>query len=146
VINQTDSEKVLELTVAYRPEPNKSPIALNDTIHKITLEPRSMRSIDLVENCPVMLVSVIIKGIKGDTVSTTKSMTCYEPYPYKGQGASLFDDSWGIVVHKPLPAKPSVRGFDFARHMALKDGYGIKCMHPNLLEQTTVDELPSELK
>jgi hypothetical protein len=160
IINQTDSEKVLQLQEAYRPESdqpgNRSfPEPLREESHEITIPAHSKATIDLTEPCPVLLVGVVTTE-GGFILSTTNTMTtCYEPYGYKGSDETLLTDEWGIVIHKPLEIPKHVPFSNvteqfrkaYTAQRSIEQGYGIKCLHPKLLEQvTSLEELPEELR
>jgi hypothetical protein len=162
IINQTDYEKVVQVQEAKRPLADKpgnmaSPVSIGYKPYEITLPAHSAVMMQLREACPVLLVGVVTTKVtadaKGERRSTSTTKTVYEPYGYQGQEETNFSDDWGFVIHKPLPM-PQFRGaFDssyssklfFARRN-LEQGYGIKCVHPLLLEKiTSLDELPEEL-
>lgn len=160
IINQTDSEKVLKLQEAYRPESDQPgnrafPEPLREESHEISIPAHSKATVNLTEPCPVLLVGVVTtKG--GFILSRTDTKTtCYEPYGYQGSDETLLTDEWGIVIHKPIgfPKHVSfsniserVRKVNLAKKN-LEQGYGIKCLHPKLLEQvTSLEELPEELQ
>jgi hypothetical protein len=78
---------------------------------------------------------------------------CYEPYSYQGMKEDFVTDDWGLVIHKPMPL-PKPRSFldpdylnqSFVERMNKERGYGIKCLHPKLLEKvSSFDELPEEV-
>lgn len=162
ICNLTDSEKVLEIQEAYRPRSDKpgnlaSPIPLDYSSYEVSVPAHSSHVFSLREPCSVLLVSVITtKTIKEDdheTVTKSKSTTCYTPYSYQGLSQTHITDDWGLVIHKPIPSQRLGSPFDrdyayrmFTARQNLAQGYGIKCLHPNLLETiTSLEDLPEEL-
>jgi hypothetical protein len=160
IINQTDTDKVLEIQEAYRPgsdQPGNVPFPkpLREEAHKISIPAHSSASIHLTE-CPDLLVSVVTTEVSwGVLTKTDKVTTCYEPYGLGDKAANLLTDDWGIVIHKPfaVPTRPS--GSDYGEYFRkkyiaennLKQGYGIKCLHPQYLEQVaSLEDLPEELQ
>ncbi len=158
IINQTDSKKNIEIEEAYRPEANRpgdlaAPISLVYKPQKIKVKANSICTIQLNVSCPVLLVGVttIKKNSKLSTESTV--VTCYEPYDYQGQSETLLTDDWGIVIHKPIirenlgsPFDPNYSYRLFMSQRNKEDGYGIRCLHPKLLEKvTSLEDLTEEL-
>lgn len=161
IINQTDSEKILKIQEAYRPvsEGNlNAPVPIGHLPHEITVPSKSVYYLDLVEPCPVLLVGVktIVEEMETDTgrfCRTTTTTTCYEPYECGDQKESLINDGWGLVIHNPI-LNPNL-GNSFSPNYFVKkhqweqtkkQGYGIKCLHPKLLEKVnSLDELPEDL-
>jgi hypothetical protein len=99
---------------------------------------------------------VTTKGVKKKgrkKVRTSTKTTCYEPYSYQGSYETHITDDWGLVIHKPIENQKPGSFFDpdYARksyiaRQNLEQGYGIKCLHPKLLEKiTSLAELPEEL-
>ena len=162
IFNLTSSEKVLKIQEAYRPESDKSgnlaaPTPIGDDPYEVTIPGNSLHTFRLRESCTVLLVSVVTtKTIKkGDIemVSTRAATTCYEPYDDEDNHQTHITDHWGIVIHKPIENQKPVSFFDrdyayknFIAQRNLAQGYGIKCLHPNLLKKiTSLEELPAEL-
>ena len=161
IINQTDSDKVLEIQEAYRPEsdqPGKVPFPepLRGEAHKISIPAHSSSTINLTEPCPVLLVSVVTMEVSwGVLTKTNKVTTCYEPYGLDDKDETLLTDDWGIVIHKPFAVSTRPSGSNYGEYFRkkyiaennLKQGYGIKCLHPQYLEQvTSLEEFPEELQ
>lgn len=162
IFNLTSSEKVLELQEAYRPQADKpgnlaAPIPLGYSPSRVSIPANSMHTFRLREPCSVLLVSMVTTTTvtQGDeeTVSTSTTTTCYEPYSYQGSYETHITDGWGLVIHKPIENQKPVSFFDtdyarrsFLARRNLEQGYGIKCLHPRLLEKiTSLEELPEEL-
>lgn len=162
IINQTDSEKVLIIQEAYRPQAVKSgdlssPEPIGEPL-EITVPAKNFSYFDLPEPCSVLLISVktieVTTTSEGKIRTTTSTTTsCYEPYNHNGQKANLINDEWGIVIHNPLE-KPNLGNIlskdyfikQFLWQQTKKQGYGIKCLHPLLLAQIdSLDALPEEL-
>ena len=160
IINQTDSEKVLEIQEAYRPQSNEPgnrafPEPLGEKAHELTIPAHSKATVNLTEPCPVLLVGVVTTEggfIASKTSTTTRA---YEPYAHNGIDEPLLTDEWGIVIHKPLgipkhePSSTARERFRkaYIAKQNLEQGYGIKCLHPKMLELvTSLDELPEELQ
>jgi hypothetical protein len=80
-------------------------------------------------------------------------VSCYEPYDYDGENETLLTDDWGIVIHKPMIQENLDSPFDpnyiyrvYMNQKSKEDGYGIKCLHPKLLEKiTSLEDLTEEL-
>lgn len=159
IINQTNSEKVLVIQEAYRPnnDPGKYPLPLGFSPYEVAIPPNSIYTFSLRERCPVLLVSVVmtkvVKKDDGECTSTSRSTTCYEPYSYQGKFETDITDDWGIVIYKPITNQKPIPFYDpyyahrtFQARQNLQQGYGIKCLHPGLLEKvTSLEELPEEL-
>jgi hypothetical protein len=151
IINQTDSVKIIKLEEAYRPEPQQpgdleAPISLGFLPQQIKIAAHSVEKIQLRAPARVLMIGITTKTKKGSETITTTSTTCYEPY----QGEEYFNDEWGIVIHKPTPAKFK-SSFDpysfFIQQTNEKQGYGILCLSPLLLAKiTSLEELPEDLK
>jgi hypothetical protein len=160
IINQTDSEKVLEIQEAYRPESDQPgnrafPEPLQEKAHEITIPAHSKATVNLREPCPVLLVGVVTTEGEFILSKTSTTTRCYEPYGYKGSDETLLTDEWGIVIHKPLGVPKHVPFSNVTEQFRkayiakqnLEQGYGIKCLHPKMLEQvTSLEELPEELQ
>ncbi len=150
IINQTDASKVIEIQEAYRPAPKEpgelcAPQSLGYCCKKTTLSPYSSLDVTLKHNPSVLLVSIITEKKKGRKITTTKETTCYEHYDYLGQYVENFDDNWGLVIHKPIDLKNSDFLSDYWNRINQERGYGIKCLHPQLLTKfTSAEELPEE--
>lgn len=162
IFNLTNSEKVLQIQEAYRPEADQpgnlaTAIPIGYEPYEVSIPANSIHAFHLRESCSVLLVSVVatkvIKQGGNETVSTRTSTTCYEPYSYQGSDETLITDDWGIVVHKPIANQKPMSAFDpdyaYKSYIALRNseqGYGIKCLHPNLVKKiTSLEELPEEL-
>ena len=172
IINQTDLKKVLIIEEALeRKEVIRKGAHVQTTTeveslghppHKITILPKTIVHFDLKEPCTDLIVGVktvtVKKGKGKKTKNTITSSTAYGVYDYQeDQPETHITNAWGLVIHNPLPM-PNVDNldyFDFFERMNVKrawentkeQGYGIKCLHPKLLEKvTSLDELPAELK
>lgn len=162
IFNLTNSEKVLQLQEAHRPQADKpgnlaAPIPVGYSPYEVSIPANSMHTFRLREPCSVLLVSVVttktVKKGDSETVSTSTMTTCYEPYSYQGRYETHITDDWGLVIHKPIENQNPVSFFDpdYARksyiaQRNLEQGYGIKCLHPKLLEEiTSLEELSEEL-
>ena len=158
IINQTDSVKILEIKEAYRPAPEKEgdlaePVLLNNHSKKITIAAHSAQAIHLKAKPSVLLISLIDKTKKGNKTTTMTFVRCYEPYVFEDQQGEFFTDDWGFVIHKPITGlKISISDPDYwskqwALDSAAQQGYGIKCLHPLLMDKvTSLEELPEDLK
>jgi hypothetical protein len=162
IFNLTNSEKVLQLQEAYRPQADKpgnlaAPIPVGYSPYEVSIPANSMHTFRLREPCSVLLVSMVttkttIKG-HSETVSTSTATTCYEPYSYQGSYETHITDDWGLVIHKPIENQKPGSFFDpdyahksYIARRNLEQGYGIKCLHPRLVEKiTSLEELPEEL-
>lgn len=148
VINQTDTEKVIQIVEAYRPEPGKFPAALlKEDPEAVTVAPHSIQTIPLRTQTALLLVSITTTKKTEEGVTTDKVTTCYAPCKHGNQKAEFFSDDWGFVIHKPVVKKSAgvMDHFNFVQ--AKKNGYGIKCFDPLLLSKvTSLEELPEELK
>jgi len=162
IFNLTNSEKVLQLQEAYRPQAEKrgnlaAPISMGYSPYEVTIPANSMQTFRLREDCSVLLVSVVttktVKKGDSESVSTSIMTTCYEPYSYQGSYERHITDDWGLVIHQPIENQKPGSFFDpdyayksFIARRNLEQGYGIKCLHPRLLEKiTSLEELPEEL-
>lgn len=154
IINQTDSDKVIKIQEAYRPDPDKpgdlaAPISFGYPSEEIKIAALSIQTIPLRTNSPVLLVTIISQKKDDKKSTTTEITTCYEPYVFQDQQEEYFTDDWGFVIHKPIEGKylPFSNPNYWDLEMAKKQGYGIKCFHPLLLVKiTSLEELPEDLK
>jgi len=150
IINQTELKKSLKLEEAKRPKEGAMPVAIGKGPHIIEVPPKSIRTIELSEPCPVLLLHTTTTTKKQDKTVTSTSTTCYEPYDYGNQKEKFITNDWGIVIHKPLTRKGVVSrdrfAEEFTRSQNLRNGYGVKILHPKFLVQTSVDQLPAELQ
>ncbi len=160
IINLTDSEKVVQIQEAYRPQNDKSgnlgaPIPIGYRPYEVSIPANSIHTFPLRESCPILLVSMItsekVKKGHQQTVTTSTTTTCYEPYDYQNSYQTRITNEWGIVIHKPIERSVSFSDPDYGfksyiDQRNLERGYGIKCLHPKLLEKTiSLKELPEEL-
>ncbi len=157
IINQTSTEKVLRLQEAFRPEPQKNqtlaqPKPLFEEPLAITIPASSIAEITLREDCPVLLCTVVSQTKKleetDEVTYTSKITTCYEPYDYGWFSAEKnLTNEWGLVFHEPYTYSKNhgLSGIYKTKRDA-DQGYGIKCLHPELLKKTTVKELPEEIR
>lgn len=151
IINQTDSEKVIEVTEAKRPVSNqpgilKEPVALNKP-HHLTIPAKSIAQFKLRQQCPLVLFTIVTKKITGKSFKKKKTEKLRSTAVYGPDANGLLTDEWGIVIHKPFRSVLSDRSvFDYLNEQAdVKRGYGIKCLEPDLLNKTTVYDLPQEI-
>ena len=154
IINQTNSERVLRIQEAYRPQADKPgnlayPVPFDPNPHEISIPANSAHIFHLREPCTVLLVDVVTieKTFTNTTTNTTNTTTntattCYGPYGYQGSNETLLTDEWGLIIHKPIENQTK----SFFDRYNIKQDYGIKCLHPKLLEKvTSLEELPEEL-
>jgi len=159
VINQTTTDKNLEIFEAQRPTSDKPtelkwPEPLNPKKPHTLKVPAKSKALCSIQPCSVILVSVVTttkqrNGLKKST-TTSKTTTCYEPYNCdvtKDANGAKIDNNWGLVIHNPLPAKANDDWMTrYHKGKQTECGYGIKCLHPKDLEKvTSLDELPQEL-
>lgn len=152
IINQTDSVKTVEIEEAYRPAPDKpgdlaAPKSLGHAPQVIDIPPHSMQTISLRAPCGVLVLGIIEVKREKNKTSTLKIRNCYEPYAFQNQPEEFINDDWGFVIHKPVAESAPTLDF-FAKRAVEKEkeqGYGIKCLHPQLLAKTTLEELPADL-
>ena len=162
IFNLTNSEKILRLQEAYRPQADKpgnlaAPIPVGYSPYEVSIPANSMHTFRLRESCSVLLVSMVTnkttKEGHSETVSTSTATTCYEPYSYQGSYETHITDDWGLVIHKPIENQKPGSFFDldyahksYIARQNLERGYGIKCLHPRLVEKmTSLEVLPEEL-
>lgn len=175
IINQTDTERVVQIQEAYRPESKTSgtlatPVPFFESPNEMTIPPHSVHTFSLRKSCPVVLVSLVTTEVvqecdnekcESDECDCEKSdhelvhtrTTCYGSYNYRGRIEPDITDEWGIVIHKPIlnqkPAfflDPDYFLKSYLAKQNLEQGYGIKCLHPALLEKvSSLEELPEEL-
>lgn len=103
----------------------------------------------------VICIGPILTKSEGGMTTTSKMTTCYEPYDYDGVNESdpveepNLTDKWGLVIHKPIVGRQFAANDFYGRYRAeqnIKQGYGIKCLHPKYLAKvTSLTELPKEL-
>ena len=157
IINQTETKKVLKLEEAYRPiskTPGRTgfPVPFNNSSHKIKIPAQSVYTTQ-IEPCSILLITVYTtEKAEKNVTKTISNQTCYEPYDFEGYKENQITNDWGIVIYKPIVDQKPVSGFgrdyameSFARRQAIEQGYGIKCFHPRMLEDVTVEELSKEL-
>lgn len=155
VINQTGEERFLSLQEAYRPTPEQFngssfPLAYNKEPITVALAPHSVKEVKLRRNCPVLLIEVLSTEITEDKQTQICRQTCDEPYDYQGDDYTEFTNDWGLVIYSPNDLEdPGFKNFSkhFHYKMTLKQGYGIKALHPKLLELTNeTGQLPYALR
>lgn len=159
IINQTDSRKIIIIQEAQRPLPDqqgniRAPVPMGYKPHKIKILPKEIYTFDLNEPCTGLIVGIEqVERKDKSTKTTTTTSTFYEPYSYGGQKEAFIHNGWGIVIHKPLSNFNGGNRFSreyfmnkFKWEESVRQGYGIKCLHPLLLDKvTSLDELPAEL-
>lgn len=142
VINQTDKDRVLTLQEAYRPEAEmpgnlERPIALNSTPIRVVVPAKSAIITDIAP-CTVLLVNMKEIVRRGKKNVSAMSLSCYEPYSLNQFPVDEITDDWGLVIHDPIPT---------AWSLPWEKPYGIKLVHPELLEKIdSLDVLPVELR
>jgi|GEM_PF-2490646 len=158
IINQTDSKKIITLKESYRPQCDipgnlERPIPLGYKVLKVIVPAKSSQVVFLREPCGVILMGITTKEKKKNGEKTTCHWeTCYEPYSYNGQNEQLITDEWGIVIHEPFEQTlslfdPNYSDKSYFLNKAMEQGYGIKCLHPKILEKiNSFDSIPDELK
>lgn len=154
VINQTDTAKVIKIEEAYRPVSDRpgnlaAPLSYGYRSKKIKLAAHSLREIPLQTTPPVLLVTVFEKKKGRNKTEETFETSYFEPYDFQDQQAECFNDDWGFVIHHPIKGE-TLPFFDphySYLERAKKRGYGIKCLHPQLLiKVTSLEKLPEDLK
>lgn len=159
VMNQTDAEKMLIIREAkfVQTSSGSEVQPLDKPPHEMTIPPKQIYTFDLTESCTNLLISVVSfqeRVIDNKVVGTQSTTTmAYAPYNYQGLKSTHITNEWGVVVHNPTPMPDfgdwrSTQYYSkkFRWDQSVKDGYGIKCLHPNALEKvTSLDELPKEL-
>ena len=163
IINQTKYDTDLTIIEAccsiskYDPNALGDPEPLSEP-HDITVPAKSQIEITLTRECPVLIVRATTGMCKKVLDSSSNLVirrieeakiieSFYRPYSYQYDWSPYITNEWGLVIHEPA----AVQLCDFSRARGDKQfdaqrGYGIKCLHPLLLEKTTVDQLPEELK
>lgn len=153
VMNQTDSKMVLiieESKFTNEPGGGRSIASLGSKPHKIKIGPKEIKTFDLKKECPALLVGIEKTVVKGNKTTTTTDTTCCEGYPYDDEKDILITNDWGLVIHKPIENpdlgdrfSPNYFMNKMRWQLTVDQGYGIKCLHPKLLELvTTLDALP----
>jgi len=153
IINQTNSDKTIEIEEAYRPPSDKpgnlaAPITLGFPSQKIAVAAHSKQTISLKSTPRVLLVSVLSSKKKGKKTTTTEESFCFEPYDFEKHHQEFFNDDWGFVIHKPITGfvlpftDPKLQWMYAIEH---ERGYGIRCLHPLLLVNvTSLHKLPDD--